>query len=267
MVASLSWITGWINTSGWIALVATGGLLGSQIIIGIISLENASYSAQRWHQFLIYIGYTLFAFMVNAFGNRLLPYFNRAAFIWSVCGFVVISITVLGTSSPNYASADFVFRNFINETGWPDGIAWLLGLLQGALGLTGFDAVAHMIEEIPEAAIEGPKIMIYCVGMGLFTGFIFLMILLFVSGGDAAIDDIINSAAGANIARIRVPEVVSHIEFAGPVEARSSPQNQQRAMRRRCLKGDQQEPGFSAKQRFNAATRAKVGSGRTTLAQ
>ncbi|KAL9049629.1 MAG: hypothetical protein Q9162_007120 [Coniocarpon cinnabarinum] len=31
--------------------------------------------------------------------------------------------------------------------------------------------------------------------MGLFTGFIFLMILLFVSGGDAAIDDIINAAA------------------------------------------------------------------------
>lgn len=72
-------------------------------------------------------------------------------------------------------------------------MAWLLGLLQGALSLTGFDATAHMVEEIPNAAIEAPKIMIYCVAMGMFTGFIFLMVLLFVAGN---IDDIIASDAG-----------------------------------------------------------------------
>ena len=126
----------------------------------------------------------------------MLPYFNKAAFTWSITGFVVISITVLSMSSPNYADADFVFRLFINETGWPDGIAWLLGLLQGGLGLIGYDAVAHMIEEIPNATVEGPKIMIYCVAIGMFTGFVFLMILLFVSGGNAAIEDIISGSAG-----------------------------------------------------------------------
>lgn len=41
----LSWITGWINCSGWVALVATAGLLGSQLIQGAISLMNpVSYS-------------------------------------------------------------------------------------------------------------------------------------------------------------------------------------------------------------------------------
>lgn len=124
----------------------------------------------------------------------MLPYVNRTAFIWSIGGFVVICITVLACSSPNYASADFVFTNFINETGWPDGIAWLLGLLQGGFGITGYDAVAHMIEEIPNASVEGPKIMIYCVCIGTFTGFIFLMVLLFVSGGDT--EAIISSTAG-----------------------------------------------------------------------
>lgn len=52
------------------------------------------------------------------------------------------------------------------------------------------------IEEIPNATVEGPKIMIYCVLMGLFTGFIFLMVLLFVSGGPAAYDNLITSPAG-----------------------------------------------------------------------
>ena len=163
LVAPLSWVTGWINVLGWIALTATGGLLGSQLIVGIIAYESPSYEPQRWHQFLIYIGYTLFAFLVNAFLNSALPHVNKAAFIWSVTGFAVICITVLGASSPHYASGDFTFRYFINQTGWPgeipnvlpsitssnlldhlDGIAWLLGLLQGGLGLIGYDAVAHM---------------------------------------------------------------------------------------------------------------------------
>lgn len=196
-VPILSWITGWINVAGWVALVCSGGLLASQIIVGIISFMDDTYEAKAWHQFLMYIGYTLVAFLINAFLTRTLPIITKTAFIWSLVGFAVISITVLACSSGRYQSGDFVFREFINETGWPDGIAWLLGLLQAGLGLTGFDAVAHCIEEIPNPAVEGPKIMIACVLIGVFTGFIFLTVLLFVSGN---VDDVISSTAGPLLA-------------------------------------------------------------------
>ncbi|KAL6713682.1 hypothetical protein ACLMJK_009147 [Lecanora helva] len=205
-VPLLSWITGWINVSGWIALVASGGLLGSQLIVGIISFMHANYNSQRWHQFLIYIVYNIVAFCLNAFGNHILPWVTKVAFTWSITGFVVISITVLACASPNYSSGDLVFRKFINDSGWPDGIAWLLGLLQAGLGLTGYDAVAHMskrlahrdqIEEIPNPSMEGPKIMIACVGIGVFTGFIFLMCLLLVAGD---LDNVIESSAGPLLA-------------------------------------------------------------------
>lgn len=192
-VPILSWITGWINVSGWIALVASGGLLGSQLILGIIGFMNPNYVPQRWHQFLIYIGYNLVAFLVNAFLNDALPIITKSAFTWSIAGFVIISITVLACASPHYSSPKFVFQEFINQTGWPDGIAWLLGLLQAGLGLTGFDAVAHMIEEIPNPSVEGPKIMLACVAIGTFTGFVFLTVLLFVAGN---VDDVITSTAG-----------------------------------------------------------------------
>lgn len=182
-VPILSWITGWINVAGWIALVASGGLLASQLIIGIITFMHPdTYIYHPWHQFLIYIGYNIIAFLINGFMNSSLPIVTKTAFIWSITGFVVISITVLACASPNYSSGKVVFAEFINLTGWPDGIAWLLGLLQAGLGLTGFDAVAHMVEEIPNAAVEGPKIMIACVGIGIFTGFIFLTVLLLVGG-------------------------------------------------------------------------------------
>lgn len=53
-----------------------------------------------------------------------------------------------------------------------------------------------VIEEIPNPAVEGPKIMIACVGIGVFTGFIFLMVLLFVAGQVDGEGGVIESAAG-----------------------------------------------------------------------
>lgn len=136
------------------------------------------------------------AFLINAFGSKALPHINKVALGWSLVGFLVISITVLACAAPDYASAEYVFTNFTNTTGWPNGVAWLLGLLQGGLGLTGFDAVAHMIEEVPNASVEGPKIMVYCQYIGISTGFIFLISLLFASGGQMNAEGIISSPLG-----------------------------------------------------------------------
>lgn len=140
----LSWTTGWINTSGWVALSAAAGLLGSTLILGIVSLYHPTFEPQRWQQFLIYLVYNFVALFVNAFLTKILPYFTKTALIWSIIGWILISITVLACASPNYESGHVVYGTFINTTGWPDGLAWLLGLLQGAFGLTGYDAVGKL---------------------------------------------------------------------------------------------------------------------------
>jgi hypothetical protein len=85
------------------------------------------------------------ACFINIFGLRLLPTIDRAAIFWyahpqawldstltgrSLTGAVVIIITCLSCASPNFQSADFVFRRYINDVGWNNGVAWILGLLQ-----------------------------------------------------------------------------------------------------------------------------------------
>lgn len=133
----ISYITGWINVCGWVALSATGPLLGSTFVMNIIQLLHPSFKAQPWHQFLIYVAFALIALVLNALLTRLLPYFTKAAFLWSVTGFIVIVITVLACASPDFQTGKFVYGQFRNDTGWPDGFAWMLGLLQGAFALTG----------------------------------------------------------------------------------------------------------------------------------
>lgn len=189
----ISYVTGWINVSGWVALTATGGLLGSTFCINTIALFHPDYESQPWHQFLIYLAFTFAALFINMFATRLLPLVTKAAFYWSVLGFVVISITILSVKSPDFQSGSFVYGSFINEVGWPDGLAWMLGLMQGAFALTGFDGVAHMIEEIPQPHIQGPRIMLYCIGIGMVSGFFFLSCLLFCVND---IDTVIESSSG-----------------------------------------------------------------------
>ncbi|KAJ6188709.1 Choline transporter [Penicillium mononematosum] len=208
----LSWFTAWANVTAWvpvtlsllqaydstnnypICLSATASLFGSQLITNIVVLVHPDFNLQRWHVFLVYVGFCLVAFLVNAVWNSILSALNKAALIWSLCGFFIISITVLACAAPNYNSARQVSVDiFINETGWPDGLAWLLGLLQGGLCLIGVDAVAHMIEEIPEPSTEGPVIMMACVAIGIATSLIFIIVLLFVSRD---IDTVISSGAG-----------------------------------------------------------------------
>jgi len=40
---------------------------------------DKSFESQRWQQFLVYIGFTLGAFVINAFGNSILPVIYRGA--------------------------------------------------------------------------------------------------------------------------------------------------------------------------------------------
>ena len=79
----------------------------------------------------------------------------------------IMSIVILATSSKN--SAEYVFTGFANETGWDDGVAWILGLLQTSLSLIGFDAVAHMMEEMPRPTRDCPIAMISAVSIGGIT--------------------------------------------------------------------------------------------------
>ncbi|AAW43538.1 choline transporter, putative [Cryptococcus deneoformans JEC21] len=194
MAPAVSWVCGWFAASGWVALAATAGSLAGQLITGVIGLMHPNYDPERWHIFLIYTAYTLGACFLNIFGLRLLPMINQTAIFWSLTGAVIIIIVCLSCASPNFQDGDFVFREFINTTGWPDGVAWILGLLQSSFGLTGYDAVSHMVEEMPLPHINAPKTMILAVCIGASSSFVFLICLLF---SISDVDSVNSSAAGA----------------------------------------------------------------------
>ncbi|KAH8123490.1 amino acid transporter-like protein [Trichoderma asperelloides] len=139
--------------------------------------SNGSYQITAAKTYGIFVAILVFTTVANIWGNRILGRWNDAALYWSIFGFVVISIVLLSMSDKT--SAEFVFTDFNNETGWSDGMAWILGLLQSALSLIAFDVVLHMTEEMPNPSRDAPRAMMYSIVIGGITGFGFILVILF----------------------------------------------------------------------------------------
>lgn len=56
---------------------------------------------------------------------------------------------------------------------------WFTGLVQGAYGLTAFDSVIHMVEEIPQPRKNAPRAIWLAVVCGAVSGFLFMVVSLF----------------------------------------------------------------------------------------
>ncbi|CEQ42615.1 SPOSA6832_04457 [Sporobolomyces salmonicolor] len=189
----ISWCCGWFAWAGWTALVATTGSLAGGLLTGMYALAHPDYEVKDWQIFVIYLGYIIIATIINLYGSRLLPLVNSAAIIWSLVGALVIIITCLACASPNYQTGTFVFGTYLNQSGWNNGVAYILGLLQSSFGLIGIDALSHMVEEVPQPHINIPNAMLLAVTIGASSSFIVLVCLLFVMKD---YDGVVSSAAG-----------------------------------------------------------------------
>ncbi|KAJ4007598.1 hypothetical protein NW752_010264 [Fusarium irregulare] len=174
----MSFAVGYINICGWLTLVTTEGFFAAQFIsAACVVASNGNYVVAAWKTYLIFMAVLTFGTLSMTFGNRILGAWNNLALYWSILSVFVASVVLLSTSDKT--SPEFVFATFQNETGWNDGIAWILGLLQSALSLIGYDAVLHMTEEMPTPSRDAPLAMVYAVGVGGTTGTIFVLVMLF----------------------------------------------------------------------------------------
>lgn len=183
-----SYLCAWINTFGWWTLTASQIAFMTDFILGLKVMFDSEWSgaSKGWVQFLLYLGITLLLTVVNLTAcrkDRILPIFNSFVGVWFVGLFFVFSLALLisvGTrSNMQFQPASFVFGTWLNQTGWGNGVTWFIGLLQAAYGLTAFDAVIHMVEEIPSPRTNGPKVIWLAVLSGAISGFVFMVVCLF----------------------------------------------------------------------------------------
>jgi amino acid transporter len=100
---------------------------------------------------------------------------NDISVWWHLIGVAIIFL-VLFFVPTHHQSASFVFTKFVNNTGFNAPFyVFLIGLLLAQYTFTGYDASAHMTEETNNAALAGPRGIVWSIVVSLFAGWVLLI--------------------------------------------------------------------------------------------
>ncbi|KAL7620413.1 hypothetical protein AAE478_009408 [Parahypoxylon ruwenzoriense] len=173
---AVGFFTGWINFYGWMFDLAALIQITANILVQMYATYHQdTYVPEAWH---VYVTYVLVLWISTAFvifANRLVPYTQDCGMFFVMVG-GIITIIVISAMQPNtHASNHFVWGSFEenNLTGWQGGVAFLLGVLNGAFTIGTPDAITHIAEELPQPRRDLPKAIGFQLGFGFLYAFAF----------------------------------------------------------------------------------------------
>ncbi|KAF7595801.1 hypothetical protein BBP40_004613 [Aspergillus hancockii] len=161
----LSFATGWSTVFGWIFTAASTNLVYATNFMALIALYKTDLVLQPWMTFVAYQGLNILTSAVVMFGNRYIPGINKFAF---------------AASAPKHNDTKFVFRTWMNNTGWENNvICFITGLVNPLFALGGLDGITHITEEMPNPGRNAPLALACTLGIAFVTGLTYLLSLMF----------------------------------------------------------------------------------------
>lgn len=174
----MSYLSGWLSALGWQAFVAVAAYQAGNLILVLATLQSPEYTPERWHGTLITMAVCVLAVLFNAFCAKLLPSFEGAVLVLHLVGFLAV-IVPLWALAPKASAAD-VFTNFENNGGWSSvGAACIVGQLSASSAFIGADSAAHMAEEVSDASLTVPRMMMGTIVINGILGLVTIITFVF----------------------------------------------------------------------------------------
>lgn len=196
----VTWMTGWFNIIGNMALVASIDYTLSTMVVAEVTMATDFAFVPTFAQtYGIYIVILFLHGLMGSLPTRWLARVNKVYVYFNMTSTVVV-IVCLFAMAPQKNSAEWVFTHFDASTvGWPAGMAFLLSLIDVMWTLTGYDCSAHLSEECQNASTAAPKSIIQSVASVAITGWVLILAIAFTV---PSIDDALASATGMPMAQI-----------------------------------------------------------------
>jgi choline transport protein len=175
----LSFLTGGLTVMGWIFTTASTNLIYAQSFMALVALYHVEMTIKVWQTFLVYQVLNLITAAIVIWGNRIIPALNKFSLFYLQIGWLAVLITVVACA-PTHQTADFVFRTWINNTGWENQvICFITGLVNPLYSLGGLDGVTHLTEEMPNPSRNAPLAIAITLAIAFVTGITYLVALMF----------------------------------------------------------------------------------------
>lgn len=127
-------------------------------VVSMYAIYHPGYATERWHVFIAYIIFTWLTCAVVLFANKALPiceHVGGASVVVCVFITIVMCAAMPQSTGDGYASSHAVWEVWDNGTGYSgDGLAFCLGMLNGAYCVGTPDLTSHMAEEVCQQATE-----------------------------------------------------------------------------------------------------------------
>ncbi|KAL1934987.1 hypothetical protein VTP01DRAFT_4127 [Rhizomucor pusillus] len=175
----MSWVCGYMFIAGQLSASMTLSYSLGEYIIATANLYRAEPITNEGAYVGLYILFLIVAVCYGSLGLKCSGYLNKFMVIWVVVGtfIVVIAMPVM---APSHPSAEWVFTEFQNTTGYSNsGLAFLLGLLQAGWTLIGYENGAHIAEGTKNADRTGPRGIIVSVAGAIVQGIVLCVATLF----------------------------------------------------------------------------------------
>jgi amino acid transporter len=212
--AGWGWFTGWFNLIGLIAVTASvdyGAATFLNLTFGTFdfNLFNGVSGDFLSGTFWLFLVVLAFHALVNIAGSHLVARINGISVWWHVAGVAVI-LLVLVFVPDHHASADFVFTERFNNSGFSGGgtgtaMFWFyvlpLGFLLTQYTITGFDSCAHISEETHGASDAAAKGVWRSIFYSALFGWLLLLALTFAATN---VDAINKAAAGGEFVSVAI---------------------------------------------------------------
>ncbi|PSK60138.1 Choline transport protein [Elsinoe australis] len=187
----VGFFAGWLNSLAWIfGLASSLQILGLQIT-SMYALYHPEYVPERSHVLAVYLICCWMLCAAVIVGNRILPHVETLGGVLCMAGFfvsVLVCAIMPGSTGGGHATATAVWKTWSNGTGWSDGLAFCLGMLNGAYAVGTPDAISKMCEEVPHPSVNIPKAMLVQYAVGFVTGITFLIAIFYgITDFDAVI--------------------------------------------------------------------------------
>ncbi|KAM0558016.1 hypothetical protein ACHAPJ_005183 [Fusarium lateritium] len=188
-----------LNIFGWLSITSGVVIQPGQFIEAMRIFFSPGLEPSAWQFFLFFQAVNLLALLHNIFLQRRIHWVHDVGFIFSLTAFAVIIITCLSRTS-SFNSSEFVWKTFINSTGWSsDAVVFLTGMANPNFMFAGIDGAVHLAEEVTDAAKTVPRALLSTIAIGFVTAFAFSLAMLY-SLND--FDKVLENATGVPIYEI-----------------------------------------------------------------
>ncbi|OJJ46072.1 hypothetical protein ASPZODRAFT_97590 [Penicilliopsis zonata CBS 506.65] len=176
----LSFATGWSTVFGWIFTTASTNLIYATNFMALIALyKDDGWAMKPWMTFIAYQLLNLVTGGIVMLGNRFVPLINKFSLFYLQLAWLAVMVTVVATA-PIHNSNEFVFRTWINKTGWKSNtICFITGLVNPLYSLGGLDGITHITEEMPNPERNAPLALACSLAIAFITGLSYLLSLMY----------------------------------------------------------------------------------------